>query len=100
MNPMQQMLQNAQRMQRELKKAQDALNEKEFTVSKGGMVDVVAKGDRTITSIHIDKDALDADNAEMLQETLAMAINEVMAQIQQESDEIQERITGQSGMMF
>ena len=100
MNQMQQMLMQAQRMQKELKKAQDALNEKEFPVSKGGMVDVVLKGDRSVVSIRIDKDALDPDNAEMLQDTLAMAINEALAQIQKESDEIQEKITGQKGMMF
>ena len=38
MNQMQQMIMQAQRMQREMKKAQDALEQKEFVVEKGGMV--------------------------------------------------------------
>lgn len=37
MNPMQQMLAQAQRMQRELKKANEELDKKEFTASKSGM---------------------------------------------------------------
>ena len=40
MNPMQQMLMQAQKMQRDMKKAMDALNEKEYTVSKSGMVTI------------------------------------------------------------
>ena len=100
MNPMQQMLQQAQRMQRELKKAQDLLEAKEFVVAKGGMVEVKVLGSRKIESIAIDKDAFDPENQEMLQDTIAMALNEALEQIQKESDEIQEKVTGQSGLPF
>ena len=48
----------------------------------------------------IDKDALDPENADLLCETIAMAVNEAMEEIQKESDAIQEKITGQSGMPF
>ncbi len=100
MNQMQQMIVQAQKMQRDLKKAHAELAEKEFSVSKGGMVEVVVLGDRTVKSIQIDDDALDVENKEMLQETIAMAINEALVKIQEESDAIEQRITGQSGMMF
>lgn len=97
---MQQMIIQAQKMQRELQKAQDALKAKEFTVSKGGAVTVVVKGDKTVKSINIDKDAMDPDNKEMVEEMIAMAINEANEQIQKESDAINESITGRSGGMF
>lgn len=97
---MQQMLMQAQKMQRELQKAQNELKEKEFTVSKGGAVTVVVKGDRSILSINIDKDAFDPDNKEMVEEMVALAINEAIAQIDKESEEINERITGRSGGLF
>lgn len=97
---MQQMLMQAQKMQRELQKAQDELKAKEFTVSKGGAVSVVVKGDRTISSISIDKDAFDPENKEMVEEMIALAINEAIAQINKESEEINERITGRSGGLF
>ena len=100
MNQMQQMLMRAQKMQRELAKAQAALAEKEFTVEKGGMVKVTLTGDFNVSSIDIDADALDADNKEMLQETIALAINEALEQISKEKDEIEEKITGQHGGIF
>ena len=98
MNQMQQMLMNAQRMQRELQKANAALDAKEFHVSKGGMVELTMLGNRTVKELVIDKEALDPDNAEMLSDTIVMALNEALEAIQEESDAIQERITGKTGL--
>ena len=98
MNQMQQMLMNAQRMQRELQKAHAVLAEKEFKVSKNGMVDLVMLGDRTVKELKIDKDALDPENGEMLADTIALALNEALEQIQDEYDAIEERITGKTGL--
>ena len=95
---MQQMLAQAQKMQRELRKAKDALYEKEFTLSKGGLVTVVMYGNKEVKSIDIEKDALEADNKEMIEETLAACLNELIKQISDEEDAIEERITGQKGM--
>ena len=100
MNQMQQMIMQAQRMQREMKKAQDALEQKEFVVEKGGMVKMTVLGNRSVKSVEIDQHPLDTENAQLLCETIAMAVNEAMEEIQKESDAIQEKITGQSGMPF
>ena len=97
---MQQMLAQAQKMQRELQKAQNELKEKEFTISKGGAVTVVVKGDHRVQSITVDEDAFDKDNKDMVEEMIAMAINEAIDQIEKESDAINERITGRSGGLF
>ena len=94
---MQQMMIQAQKMQRELKKAQAELAQKEFKVTKGGAVTVIVLGSKEIKSIDIDKDAFDADNKEMIEEMIALAINEANAQIDEEAEAINERITGQSG---
>ena len=94
---MQQMMAQAQKMQRELKKAQAALAEKEFIVSKGGAVTVTVCGNKQIKSVNVDADAFDADNKEMIEEMIALAINEAMDQIDEESEAINERITGQAG---
>ena len=98
MNQMQQMLMNAQRMQRELQKAHAALAETEFKVSKAGMVELVMMGDRTIKEIHIDKDAIDPEMAEDLQEAIKLAINEALEKINAANDEIEEKITGKTGL--
>ena len=94
------MIQQAQRMQRELKKAQDALAEKEFTVSKNGMVTVVILGNKLVKSIDVDKDAFDPDNKEMVEEAIALAINEANEKIDAEKAAIEEKITGRAGGLF
>lgn len=97
MNQMQQMIVNAQRMQRELNKALGALDEKEFKVSKGGIVEVTMLGSKQIKAINIDQDALEPDSKEMIEEAIIMAINEISTQIDEEKAAIEEKITGQSG---
>ena len=94
---MQQMMAQAQKMQRELRKAQAELALKEFTVSKGGAVSVVVLGSKEIKKVEIDKDAFDPDNKEMIEDLISMAINEALAQIAEEEEAINERITGQPG---
>ena len=94
---MQQMMAQAQKMQRELKKAQAELAQKEFVVSKGGAVTVTVMGSKEIKSISIDADAFDADNKEMVEDMIALAINEALEQIDAEMEAINERITGQPG---
>ena len=94
---MQQMMAQAQKMQRELRKAQAELAEKEFKVSKGGAVTVVVLGSKEVKSVEIDNDAFDAENKDMIQDMIAMAINEAMAKIDEESEAINERVTGQRG---
>ena len=94
---MQQMMAQAQKMQRELKKAMASLAEKEFVVSKGGAVTVTVLGSKEIKAIEIDKDAFDEDNREMIQDMIALAINEAIGQIEEEAEAINERITGQPG---
>lgn len=97
---MQQMLMQAQKMQRELQKAQDELKKKEFTVSKGGAVTVVVLGDKSVKSVNIDADAFDPDNKEMVEEMVAMAINEAHQQIDAAVTEINESVTGRPGGLF
>ncbi len=97
---MQNLLAQAQKMQRELKIAHDDLAQEEFTVSKGGAVTVVFYGDRKIKNIDIDTAVLEADNKEMIEEMLKLAIDEVLKNIKLAEDEINYRITGRvEGMM-
>ena len=97
MNQMQQMLMQAQKMQREMAKANAALDEKEFKVSKNGMVELTITGNNTIKALDIDADALDPENKEMLEEAIQMAFEEALKQIAEERAEIEEKITGRAG---
>ena len=95
---MQQMIIQAQKIQREMQKKQAELEQQEFTVSKGGAVTVVVKGNKTIQSISIDKDALDPDNKEMVEELIALAINGAIKQIKAKESEINSQVTGGAGL--
>jgi len=97
---MQQMLMQAQKLQREMQKKQAELEEQEFTISKGGAVTVVVKGDKSIKSVSIDKDAMDPDNKDMVEELIALAINEAIDQIKAKEAEISSSVSGGMGGLF
>ena len=94
---MQQMIMQAQKMQRELKKAKDELAKQEFTVTKGGAVTVKMMGNKTIESISIDEDAFDKENKEMVEDLLTLALNELYAQVEEAESKIEQKITGKAG---
>lgn len=94
---MQQMMIQAQKMQRELQKAQEALAEKEFKVTKAGLVTITVLGSKEVKSIEIEEDGYEKDNKEMVEELIISGLNELFEQIDEESEEINKRITGRSG---
>ena len=96
---MQQMMIQAQKMQREMQKAQAELAKQEFTISKAGLVTVVVLGSKEVKSIDIDEDGFDKENKEMVEEMIVSALNEAFEQIDAASEEINERITGGKGGM-
>jgi len=94
MNPMQQMLAEANRISRELTKARAELATKEFVATKAGLLTVTMLGNRTVKSIQFEKDVLTEDNQELISDALALAINDCLAQIEKANGDINERITG------
>ena len=95
---MQQLLAQAHKAQRELNKAQQALQEKEFEASANGGVTIKMNGKREILDLQIDPDLLDPSSKDMLQDMIKVALNNVLSQIEKESDAINEKVTG--GMRF
>ncbi len=76
---MQQMLAQAQKMQEDMEAAQAALKDERVDASAGGgMVRVVATGDGRLESITIDKDAVDPEDVELLQDMVLAATNEAL----------------------
>lgn len=92
---MQQIVMQAQKMQRELKKAKDALHEKEFSVNKAGAVNITVKGDKTIVKIDIDKDAL--EDKEMIEDMIKLGLNELFEKIDAEEEAIEDKLSGGRG---
>ena len=98
---MQQMMKQAQKMQRQLAAAQDELAELELTATAGGgMVKVTGTADGQVSDIQIDAEALglDADDAEMLQDAILAALGELQDRAQQVTNERLGALTGGMGM--
>ena len=78
MSNMNQMMKQAQAMQRKLAKAQEELAEQEVTgTAGGGMVTVVVAGSGTqLKSVAINPEAVDPADVEMLQDLVVAAVNE------------------------
>ena len=92
---MQKQLQQAQAMQRQIEQLQAELEEKEFTATAGGgAISVVANGAKEIKSLTIDKEVVDPDDVEMLQDLIVAAVNEVMRQVEEASEAAMSSVTG------
>jgi len=71
------LMRQAQQMQAEMVEAQEKLKDEVVEASAGGgMVKVKMGGDLTLREIVIDPEAIDPEEAEMLQEMVQAAVNE------------------------
>ena len=93
------LMQQAQKMQREMEKAQKDLEAKVFdVVSAGGGIKVSISGAKEIKSIEIDEDIIDPEEKEMLQDMIVVAINEAISLVVKEEQKILAR--QQASMRF
>ncbi len=92
---MNQMLKQAQKMQADMTALQEDLENREYTAtSGGGMVEVTVDGKHLIKSIKISPDAVDPDDAEMLEDLVTVAVNEAISNAIKTSEEEMGAITG------
>lgn len=92
---MKQMMRQAQKMQKEINKAQEEIATMSFEATAGGgMVTAVASGDMAITSLTIDPDAVDPEDVEMLQDMVVAAVNEALRGVSELSNQRMSAVTG------
>ena len=88
------LMKQAQRMQRQMEESQKELETKEFTAKAGGgAVEVTVTG----TKVIIDKDAVDPDETEMLQDMIMVAVNDALHQAEEANAAIMGKMTGGLG---
>ena len=98
---MKKMMKQAQKMQRDAAAAQQEINETEFTATAGGgMVEAVVMGDNTVKSLKIDPDAIDPEDAEMLEDMVVAAINEALRNAQETSSARMNSLMGGMNLPF
>ncbi|MBC8416015.1 MAG: YbaB/EbfC family nucleoid-associated protein, partial [Candidatus Cloacimonetes bacterium] len=85
---MKDLMKKAQKMQQDLAKAQEELANKIVEGSAGGgMVKVEMNGKNQIVSLKIDKEVVDPEDVEMLEDLIIAAINEAQEKITQTSQD-------------
>jgi DNA-binding YbaB/EbfC family protein len=76
-NNMQALMRQAQKMQEDMKRAQEELDEMQIEgVAMNGLVKVIMNGKKVISSINISPDAVDTDDMTMLEDLIIVAIND------------------------
>ncbi len=73
------MMKQAQKMQQEMLRMQQEMENKTYTAAAGGgMVKATVTGKHQVTAIEINPEAVDPDDVEMLQDMIMAAVNEAM----------------------
>lgn len=96
---MQKQLKQMQAMQREMEEAQDKLGEKEVEATAGGgAVSAKVNGNKELVSLKLDKDVIDPEDSEMLEDLIIAAVNEAMRQVDEMVNDEIGKITGGFGI--
>jgi nucleoid-associated protein EbfC len=90
-----QIMKQAQKMQEQMAKTQEELGSKTVDASAGGgMVTVTANGKQQILSIRIERQVVDPEDVDMLQDLVVAAVNEALKKSQEMVAEEMSKITG------
>jgi len=89
------LMRQAQKLQEEMQKTQEEAKKKTVEATAGGgMVTVVASGAGEIVSIKIEKDVVNPEDVDMLQDLILAACNEALRRAQEMVSEDMSKLTG------
>ncbi len=92
------LMKQAQRMQRQMEESQKELETKEFTAKAGGgAVEATVTGGKELKSVKISPEAVDPDDVEMLEDLIVAAVNEALKQADEASANNMSKLTGGLG---
>lgn len=95
MKNMNNMMKQAQMLQKKMLKAQEELATQTVEASAGGgMVKVVANGSQKIESIVLEKEVVDPEDVEMLQDLVLAAVNDALKKSQEMVSAEMGKLTG------
>jgi len=95
MKGMNEMLRQAQVMQRKMSEAQESLKSQEVEASSGGgMVTVKVTGAQEVTSVAIEPSVMEAGDVEMLQDLIMTAANEALKKSKDMMEDAMKGVTG------
>lgn len=86
-------------MQRQMEEGQKDLETQEFSSSVGGgAVEVKVNGKKEVLAVKIDKEVVDPDDVEMLQDLVLAAVNDAINQAETASQALVSKMTGGMGV--
>ena len=89
------LMKQAQKMQKQMEETQAELEAKEYETSAGGgVVKVKINGQKEITELIIDPEAVDPEDVETLEDLIMAATNEALRKCEEESQAQMSKITG------
>lgn len=95
------LMKQAQRMQRQMEETTAALEEKEVTAAAGGgAVEVTVSGKKEVTRIKLSEEVVDPDDIEMLEDLIVAATNEALRKMEEMTQSEMAKITGGLGGGF
>lgn len=95
------LMKQAQRMQRQMEESQKELETKEFKATTGGgAVEVTMNGKKELIGLKLAEEIVDPEDIETLQDAIMAAINEAMKQVDDVNAEMMNKMTGGFGGGF
>ena len=92
------LMKQAQRMQRQMEEGQKELETKEFTATAGGgAVEVTVTGKKEVVRVKLSEEVVDPDDIEMLQDLIVAATNEALKQAEEANAQMMGKMTGGLG---
>ena len=92
------LMKQAQRMQRQMEESQKEMETKEFTAKAGGgAVEVTVSGKKEVVKITLAEEVVDPDDIEMLQDLIVAATNEALRQVDEANSAAMSKMTGGMG---
>lgn len=95
------LMKQAQRMQRQMEEKSKEMEGKEWEATAGGgAVTVTVSGKKEISSVKLSEEVVDPDDIEMLEDLIVAAANEALRKMEEESNAMMEQLTGGLGGLF
>ena len=95
------LMKQAQKMQRQMEEGQKELEAKEFSAKAGGgAVEVTVSGKKEVLKVQLSQEVVDPDDIEMLQGLIMAATNEALRMADEANNELMGKMTGGLGGGF